>query len=159
MKVAAGIFFYSISSKRYLYLLRSIEKNWSLPGGKMESDETIYDGLKRECLEEIGFFKSDLKFIPIQKFINYDFTYHTFFCGINQEFIPILNNEHCGYAWVEEVFYPKPLHPGLFNTITFDIVKNKLKSLTESYYKLATVATGYNDPAGGVELAAPKVNI
>lgn len=157
MKTAAGIFFYSISSKRYLYLLRSVEKNWSIPGGKLEDNETIYDGLKRECIEEMGYFPSNLKFIPIQKFINYDFTYHTFFCGIPSEFIPALNNEHCGYAWVEEVFYPKPLHPGLFNTINFDIVKNKLKSLTETYYKLATVATVYSDP-GGATAAAPKVN-
>lgn len=138
MKTAAGIFFYSIDTKRYLYLLRSSEKNWSIPGGKLEQNETIYDGLKRECLEEMGYFPNNAKIIPIQKFINYDFTYHTFFCAVDYEFIPNLNYEHAGYAWVEEVLYPKPLHPGLYNTISFDIVQNKLKSLTTMNYRLAT---------------------
>ena len=44
---------------------------------------------------------------------------------------PILNEEHCGYAWVGEGQYPKPLHPGLFSTVNFDIVQEKLNSLTK----------------------------
>lgn len=130
---AAGIFFYAASTNRYLYLLRSDYKNptWSIPGGKIESNETLYEGLKRECTEEIGFFGSDLKLIPIQKFINNSFTYHTFFCEVKAEFIPVLNSEHVGYAWVKENQYPKPLHPGLFSTVNIDIVNEKLKSLID----------------------------
>jgi hypothetical protein len=47
------------------------------------------------------------------------------------EFIPKLNDEHCGYAWVGDGQYPKPLHPGLFSTVNFDVVQSKLKTLTE----------------------------
>ena len=129
---SAGVFFYSVDTNRFLFLLRNDDKNpgnWGIPGGKIEKDETLYEGDERECLEEIGYFPIDSKLIPIQKFVNNTFTYHTFYCEIEREFIPQLNDEHIGYAWVETGSYPKPLHPGLFNTINFDVVQEKLKNL------------------------------
>lgn len=131
-KQAAGVFFYSKSTKRYLYLLRSDQRSptWSIPGGGIEKNETLLTGVARECLEEMNFDISELKLIPIQKFINNSFTYHTFFCEIEEEFIPMLNDEHIGYAWVGDGMYPKPLHPGLFSTVNIDIVIEKLNSLT-----------------------------
>lgn len=132
VNISAGIFFYSTSTHRFLYLLRNDDKipgNWGIPGGKVEKDETLFEGVERECIEEIGYFPKSPKLIPIQKFVNNNFTYHTFYCEVEHEFIPKLNEEHCGYAWVEPQHYPKPLHPGLFNTINFDIVQDKLKEL------------------------------
>jgi len=130
---AAGVFFYSKSTSRYLYLLRTDTRNstWSIPGGKIEDNETLLDGIQRECTEEIGFFDSDLKFVPIQKFVNNSFVYHTFFCEVGDEFIPKLNDEHVGYAWVGDGLYPKPLHPGLFSTVNIDVVQEKLDILTD----------------------------
>lgn len=115
-----------------MYLLRSDQRSptWSIPGGGIEKDETLFDGIARECREEMDFSVIDLKLIPIQKFVNNNFIYHTFFCEVKNEFIPVLNNEHIGYAWVEEGNYPKPLHPGLFSTVNIDIVIEKLNSLT-----------------------------
>lgn len=130
---SAGIFFYSINTHRFLYLLRNDSKyTWGVPGGKIEKDESLLEGLERECVEEIGHFPNNAKLIPIQKFINNSFTYHTFFCAVNDEFVPILNNEHIGYAWVGNDQHPKPMHPGLFSTINIDIVKEKLITLTEN---------------------------
>jgi 8-oxo-dGTP pyrophosphatase MutT (NUDIX family) len=131
---SAGVFFYNKRTKRYLYLLRTDTKNpgnWGIPGGKIENNETLFEGVARECEEEIGYFPKNAKLIPIQKFINHSFTYHTFFCAIDDEFIPKLNDEHCGYAWVGDGQYPKPLHPGLFSTVNFDVVQEKLNSLTK----------------------------
>jgi 8-oxo-dGTP pyrophosphatase MutT (NUDIX family) len=131
---SAGVFFYSSKTQRFLYLLRTDNRNsgnWGIPGGKIENGETLFEGITRECEEEIGMFPSNAKLIPIQKFINNNFTYHTFFCEVNDEFIPILNEEHCGYAWVGGNQYPKPLHPGLFSTVNFDVVQEKLNSLTK----------------------------
>jgi len=133
---SAGMFFYSKSSKRFLYLLRKDNKNnnsWSIPGGKIERDESLLEGLERECNEEIGYFPKYAKLIPIQKFVNNTFTYHTFFCAVEQEFVPNLNDEHCGYAWVEENLYPKPLHPGLFSTVQIDSVQDKIKAIIQQY--------------------------
>lgn len=131
---AAGVFFYSTQTDRYLYLLRTDSKNpgnWGIPGGKINEDETLLEGVMRECEEEIGLFPEKAKLVPIQKFVNHSFTYHTFFCQIETEFIPKLNDEHCGYAWVGENQYPKPLHPGLFSTVNMDIVQEKIKTLTK----------------------------
>lgn len=132
---AAGVFFYSKSTERYLYLLRSDNKSstWSIPGGGIEANETLLEGIRRECVEEMGFCDNDWKLIPIQKFVNNTFTYHTFFCEVKEEFIPNLNHEHVGYAWVRSGLYPKPLHPGLFSTVNIDIVIEKLNLLTNSH--------------------------
>lgn len=132
--ISAGVFFYSVKTQRYLYLLRTDSKNpgnWGIPGGKIEADETLSEGIERECYEEIGYFPEHAKLVPIQKFVNKTFTYHTFFCAVENEFTPTLNEEHCGYAWVGEGQYPKPLHPGLFSTVNFDIVQEKLNALTK----------------------------
>lgn len=134
MSTSAGVFFYAKKTQRYLYLLRTDTKNpvnWGIPGGKIEEDETLLEGIARECEEEIGMFPSYAKLIPIQKFVNNSFTYHTFFCEVDDEFTPNLNDEHCGYAWVGDNQYPKPLHPGLFSTVNFDVVQEKLKILTK----------------------------
>jgi 8-oxo-dGTP pyrophosphatase MutT (NUDIX family) len=131
---SAGVFFYNTTTQRFLYLLRTDSKNpgnWGIPGGKIENGETLFEGIARECEEEIGMFPSNAKLVPIQKFINNSFTYHTFFCEVVDEFIPILNEEHCGYAWVGGNQYPKPLHPGLFSTVNFDVVQEKLNLLTK----------------------------
>ena len=132
--ISGGVFFYSTQSNRYLYLLRTDAKNpgnWGIPGGKIEESETLLEGIARECEEEIGYFPNNAKLIPIQKFVNNTFTYHTFFCEVEAEFIPKLNDEHCGFAWVGEGQYPKPLHPGLFSTVNFDVVQEKLNALTK----------------------------
>lgn len=129
---SAGIFFYSSITKRFLYLLRSdANYSWGVPGGKIENDETLLEGLERECLEEIGYFPNNAKLIPIQKFVNNSFTYHTFFCAVDEEFIPKLNDEHVGYAWIGDEQHPRPMHPGLFSTVNIDIVKEKLTTLTK----------------------------
>jgi 8-oxo-dGTP diphosphatase len=129
---SAGLFFYSKNTGRFLYLLRSDNNcSWGVPGGKIEKDETLLEGIERECMEEIGYFPNDAKLVPIQKFVNNTFTYHTFFCAVDDEFVPILNNEHIGYAWVGMNQHPKPMHPGLFSTVNIDIVREKLETLTK----------------------------
>lgn len=129
---AVGVFYYCTTTQRFLYLFRNDGKNyvWSIPGGKINEDETLMQGLQRECLEETSYWPTKAKLIPIQKFVNGTFTYHTFFCAISEEFKPLLNEEHSGYAWVGDNQYPRPLHPGLFSTVNIDVVQEKLNQLT-----------------------------
>jgi len=129
---AVGVWFYSIKTDRYLYLLRNDNKNpgsWGLPGGKVNKDESLNDAIIRECKEEIGFWPETLKLVPIEQFTSVDnhFSYHTFFCTVEQEFTPILNNEHHGYSWIDSGIWPKPLHPGLWTTINFDEILQKIE--------------------------------
>jgi 8-oxo-dGTP pyrophosphatase MutT (NUDIX family) len=49
---AVGVWFYSSSTHRYLYLMRNDPKHpyhWGLPGGKVENGETLLDTITREC--------------------------------------------------------------------------------------------------------------
>jgi 8-oxo-dGTP pyrophosphatase MutT (NUDIX family) len=129
-----GALVYARSTNRYLFLLRNKQRNaghWGIVGGKVEPGETIIHGLIREIEEEIGQNFSKKKFIPLETFTadNRKFVYYTFLVDCDQEFVPTLNEEHRGYCWVELNDHPKPLHPGLWRSFNFDIVKKKIKTL------------------------------
>lgn len=137
---AVGIWFYSVATKRYLYLMRSDTKHpnsWGLPGGKIESGESMMAAMVRECEEELGSWPEYLKLIPLEKFTSPDskFAYHTFFCSVAAEFVPKLNDEHTGYAWIDSGTYPKPMHPGLWSTVNFDAVQEKISVIQQQYYQ------------------------
>jgi len=136
---ATGIWFYSKSTGRYLYLLRNDHKHpgtWGLPGGKVEAGESLLDAITRECTEELGKFPVTEKIMPIEQFTSADnrFIYHTFFGVVNDEFVPTLNSEHYGYAWIDKNSIPKPLHPGLWSTINIEEVKQKVETVEQSLY-------------------------
>ena len=129
---AIGVWLFSLSTNRYLYLLRNDHKHpgaWGLPGGKIENNESLINAIERECKEELGDFPEIIKLIPIEQFTSPDgkFVYHTFFGSVEHEFIPNLNNEHLGYSWVDSGHIPKPLHPGLWSTINIDEIQSKIK--------------------------------
>ena len=68
---AVGVWFLSKATGRYLYLLRNDPKHpetWGLPGGKVEAGETLLDAMNRECVEELGYFPSHTKLMPLEKF-------------------------------------------------------------------------------------------
>lgn len=103
---AVGVWFYSLDTRRNLFLLRNDTRNpgtWGLPGGKTEPGETLMAAMQRECQEEIGGIPEYVKMVPLEKFTSPDgsFSYHTFFCCVAEEFKPILNHEHLGYAWID----------------------------------------------------------
>lgn len=129
-----GTFIYCSTTSRYLFLLRNTKKHagtWGLAGGSIESGEQLLESLYRELAEELGYDFSYNKVIPIEKFTsdNAKFTYHTFLIPVDEEFVPFLNHEHRGYCWVSLEDHPKPLHPGVWRTINFDAVVNKIKTL------------------------------
>ena len=131
---AVGVWFLARETGRYLYLLRNDPKHpgtWGLPGGKVEPGETLLGGMERECVEELGHFPQYRRLIPLEKFTSADnvFEYHTWVCVLDHEFVPILNDEHVGYAWINAGTWPRPMHPGLWNTVNIDTVQQKLASV------------------------------
>lgn len=137
---AVGVWFRSNQTGRYLYLLRNDPKHpgaWGLPGGKIETGETLLGGMERECQEELGSFPDYQRLIPIEKFTSADsaFVYHTFVCVVESEFVPVLNDEHLGYAWIDEGTWPRPMHPGLWSTINIDAVQNKILRVEQDFVR------------------------
>lgn len=145
---SCGALIYCNSTKRYLFLLRNTDRyagTWGLVGGKIEPGESILEAMTREISEELGGFIKDSKLIPIEKFTsdNKRFIYHTFLINVDEEFVPVLNNEHRGYCWVQLEDHPKPLHPGVHRTVNFDSVRDKIATV-EEIYKMPTSALAIN---------------
>lgn len=124
-----GALIHALSTGRYLFLLRNIGSwpdTWGLPGGKLNPDEDPITALNREIREELGGVIINPEYVPVEIFTstNSNFTYHTFFIAVEDEFVPVLNHEHQGYAWLPLNAAPKPLHPGIMRTLNKrDIIK------------------------------------
>jgi len=130
--IGCGALIYSKKTRRYLFLLRNQKKHsgsWGLVGGGVEQNETPIDALRREINEEIGDIEI-LKIVPLEKFTaeNTSFEYHTYLITVDDEFIPQLNLEHRGYAWTAINDCPKPLHPGVWRTFSFQCIIDKIKT-------------------------------
>ena len=55
---AVGVWFYSTTTDRYLYLLRNDAKNpgcWGLPGGKVDGKENLSQAIQRECKKKLAY--------------------------------------------------------------------------------------------------------
>ena len=95
----------------------------------IENDETPKEALFRECEEEMGFIPDIAKIYPFDIYESRDkeFRYYTFVCIVDEEFIPQLNKEAVGYAWIKLGTWPKPMHVGARNTLC----SNKAQALLE----------------------------
>lgn len=117
-KMGVGTIFVSTRSKRVLLNLRSPHKThsmcWSLWGGMVEKDEQPKDALLRELTEEMNFIPDIEKIYSFDVYQSRDkhFKYYSFVCIVEEEFVPELNNENCGYCWVDLGIWPRPMHQG-----------------------------------------------
>lgn len=132
--VCSGAVFYSKSTRRLLLVQKARGKHqgtWGLVGGTNENQETPWEGLQREIQEEIGQVPKIIKTIPLETFVSNDsvFHFHTYLCVVEQEFIPVLSDEHSAYAWTTVDFAPKPLHQGLKNSFGSKVIRNKLETI------------------------------
>jgi 8-oxo-dGTP pyrophosphatase MutT (NUDIX family) len=117
-KMGVGTLIVSTKTKRVLLNLRAPHKThamqWALFGGMVEKDEQPKDALMRELTEEIGFIPDIEKLYPFDVYQSRDghFKYYSFVAVVVDEFVPELNNESCGYCWIDLGEWPKPMHQG-----------------------------------------------
>lgn len=138
----SGALFLSQKTKRFLLLQKASGKKegiWGLVGGKIEADETVWQGLLREVEEEIGSVPEIIKSIPLEVFVSDDdcFNFQTYVCIVRDEFVPRLSLEHKGWAWCSIDSWPKPTHQGIKNTLNNRISKTKIETIFEFLDDLA----------------------
>lgn len=132
--VCSGGIFLSKKSKRFLFLLRNKEDVWGFVGGQKEpTDQTPFEALNREIAEEIKACPKIEKTVPLELYVSNDgqFHYHTYVLIVEEEFIPVLNEEHCGYAWVDYGCWPKPLHQAVKTSLNNRANKTKLEVILD----------------------------
>lgn len=135
--ICSGGLFLARDTGRFLLLLRTQGKTagtWGLVGGKKEpGDITALDTLTREIQEEVGKTPAIKKIVPLELFTSNDqnFQYNTYVLIVDREFVPVLNNEHSGYAWCNMDCWPRPLHQGVKNSVSNRTIKTKLELLLE----------------------------
>lgn len=137
MLKAAGALILAKNTGRVLMNLRgetsSYPYTFGFFGGKAEKTEKITENLRRELQEELGNLPKPIKSLPIDVFRSPDgnFEYYSFVILIEEEFIPQLNEESAGYAWIEPGRWPKPLHPGAANVLKRQGIIKNLKEFVD----------------------------
>ena len=132
--ISHGAFVYAKNTNRFLFLLRQGRQrwiyHWGIVGGKQEPGETPLKTLKREAQEEVDYFFNCVP-TPIDHYTSEDgnFSFHTYLYIIDKEFVPMLNEEHCGYCWVPLEKFPRPMHPGVFSSIKEEDTINRLQEV------------------------------
>ena len=132
--VCSGALFYAKSTRRFLLLQKAHGKHtgtWGLVGGTNLQHENPWQGLQREVQEEIGSMPVVIKTIPLETFVSNDkiFNFHTYLCVVQDEFSPVLSDEHCAWAWSTIDYAPKPLHQGLRNSFSNKTIRTKLQTI------------------------------
>jgi len=132
--VCSGALIYARSTRRFLLVQKSHGKHtgtWGLVGGTNLQHENPWQGLQREIVEEIGSMPTIIKTLPIETFVSNDkvFNFHTYLCVVEDEFIPVLSDEHCAWAWANIDYAPKPLHQGLRNSFSNKTIRTKLQTV------------------------------
>jgi 8-oxo-dGTP pyrophosphatase MutT (NUDIX family) len=135
--ICSGGLFFAKDTKRFLFLLRNQGRTagtWGIVGGKKEPEDlTAYAALEREIKEEIGTLPKIKKVVPLELFTSEDqrFCFNTYMLIVDKEFIPVLNDEHVGYAWCALNQWPKPLHQGVKRSLSNKTNRTKIELLID----------------------------
>ena len=134
--ICSGALFCAKSTQRFLLLQKAHGKHagtWGLVGGTNLVGENPWQGLQREIEEEIGKVPYINKTLPLEKFTSNDsvFNFHTYFCVVEEEFIPTLSDEHSAWGWFDLQRFPKPVHRGLDLSLRNRVIQTKIQTVID----------------------------
>ena len=134
--ICSGALICSQDTNRFLLLQKAQGKHtgtWGLVGGTNLVGENPWQGLQREMEEEIGALPYIKKTLPLEKFVSNDsiFNFHTYFCVVEKEFIPILSHEHDAWGWFDLSRLPKPVHRGLDLSLKNKVIQTKIQTVID----------------------------
>jgi 8-oxo-dGTP pyrophosphatase MutT (NUDIX family) len=126
----------SQDTNRFLLVQKAHGKHagtWGLVGGTNLVGENPWQGLQREMEEEIGSLPYIKKTLPLEKFVSNDsiFNFHTYFCVVETEFIPVLSDEHDAWGWFDLGRLPKPVHRGLDLSLKNKVIQTKIQTVID----------------------------
>lgn len=140
-KVGVGTIFICSTTRRVLLNLRAPHKThsqeWALWGGMVELGEQPKDALLRELTEEMDFVPDIERIYPFDVYQSKDkhFKYFSFVSIVDEEFIPVLNHESCGYCWINLGIWPKPMHQGAKISFCNKKAEDRLNAILEQHLK------------------------
>lgn len=131
----SGAILFARSTHRILLLQKRSGRHsgkFVIPGGTNLGYESSYTCLLRELEEEIGKVNI-VKTIPLERFVSNDsqFNFHTYFCVVEDEFIPILSDEHIAWGWFSLSSMPKPLHQGFYFSLKNKVIQEKINTIIQ----------------------------
>lgn len=131
----SGAIIFARSTHRILLLQKGTGKHagkFVIPGGTNLGNESSYNCLIRELDEEIG-ETNIVKTIPLDRFVSSDskFNFHTYFCIVDDEFIPKLSSEHTAWGWFVITHLPKPLHQGFTLSLRNRVIQEKINTIIQ----------------------------
>jgi len=134
--ICSGALICSQDTNRFLLLQKAQGKHvgtWGLVGGTNLVGENPWQGLQREMEEEIGSLPYIKKTLPLEKFVSNDsiFNFHTYFCVVETEFIPVLSQEHDAWGWFDLSRLPKPVHRGLDLSLKNKVIQTKIQTVID----------------------------
>jgi len=134
--ICSGALICSQDTNRFLLLQKTHGKHagtWGLVGGTNLVGENPWQGLQREMEEEIGSLPYIKKTLPLEKFVSNDsiFNFHTYFCVVETEFIPVLSDEHDAWGWFDLSRLPKPVHRGLDLSLKNKVIQTKIQTVID----------------------------
>jgi len=134
--ICSGALICSQDTNRFLLVQKAHGKHagtWGLVGGTNLVGENPWQGLQREMEEEIGSLPYIKKTLPLEKFVSNDsiFNFHTYFCVVETEFIPVLSAEHDAWGWFDLSRLPKPVHRGLDLSLKNKVIQTKIQTVID----------------------------
>ncbi|AGO61445.1 NUDIX hydrolase [Ferroplasma acidiphilum] len=97
---------------------------WAIPGGKLELNETIEEGLKREMLEETGLTVEVENLLGISEIIRKDFHYII----LDYKCRPVKGIEHAGSDALRLKYFDMESLDNSINESTMEFIKEMKKS-------------------------------
>lgn len=112
----AGALFYCPETENFLILLRSDDGDdgncWCGLGGGRDDNEPLEMTVRRESFEEAGLpIDHPMELRRVGTIHHPDGFKFTNYLGlVNEEFLPVLNDEHKGYQWCKWRDFPPNMH-------------------------------------------------
>lgn len=134
----AGALHYCPETENFLLMLRAEDgtpdgNTWCCMGGGVDDDDpSIEYTIRREGFEEGGVpmdYPMKLYRVGVKRYPD-GFKFHNYLALVDEEFIPVLNEEHQTYQWCKWSDFPENMHKGMMESFMTPEGQTALKRYT-----------------------------